>query len=375
MPTRARWAVAASAATTLALLAFGSVPGSPFHPVLADGAGPAGPLRWLGEALGFARLRGDVAAGFGAALLAAAALAFAFLLAEAVAGRVRLRAVLWLAIAANVAVLAAPLLFSRDVYSYAAYGRIVAVHGANPYAAAPSAFPGDPATALVGARWLDATSVYGPAWTAIAALLAGAFDSLAGLVAAFRVVAASATIATIALLPSLVRRLAPGREALAVAAFGCNPVVVVHVVGGGHNDAVVGLGVAAAIALVASGRRALAAAILAAAAAVKAPAAVPLLLLLVATAAAAGPGARLRALRGPILAAAVVLAALAAPFLDAGDPTFGLSRLAGEEGWLAPSRFVRRLLDLVPGVPLGVVARAAFALLLVAAVAGLASAT
>ena len=43
------------------------------------------------------------------------------------AGRVAASAAWTLAIAAHVLLLLAPLLFSRDVYSYAAYGRIAAV--------------------------------------------------------------------------------------------------------------------------------------------------------------------------------------------------------------------------------------------------------
>ena len=48
--------------------------------------------------------------------------------------------------------------------------------------------------------------------------------------------------------------------------------------------------------------------------------------------------------------------------------------LAGHEGWLAPSRFFRRLLDAVSGDTLGVVARVVFAALLLAVVAILARA-
>src|SRR5439155_1132814 len=48
------------------------------------------------------------------------------------------------------------------------------------------------------------------------------------------------------------RRRDPGLTALAVALVGVNPVIVVHTVGGGHNDALVCVGLAAA-AFVASG--------------------------------------------------------------------------------------------------------------------------
>ena len=61
--------------------------------------------------------------------------------------------------------------------------------------------------------------------------------------------------------------------------------------------------------------------------------------------------------------------AFAAPFLNLHDPSLGMFELAGHEGWLAPSRFFRRFLDAVSGDTLGVVARVAFAVVLLAVVA------
>ena len=60
-------------------------------------------------------------------------------------------------------ILPAPILFSRDVYSYVMYGRIISEHGANPYASMPEDFPDEP----LGYR--DETSVYGPAFTTLSA--------------------------------------------------------------------------------------------------------------------------------------------------------------------------------------------------------------
>ena len=151
MPRRARAAMAALAVALLAALAFGSVPGSPFQPVLPSE--PGGPLAWLGRAVGFGSLAPSAAPYVGAALLAALAGAFAWVVVEARAGRVAASAAWTFAIAAHVLLLLAPLLFSRDVYSYAAYGRIAAVHGANPYVATPADFPSDPVVAFVGPKW------------------------------------------------------------------------------------------------------------------------------------------------------------------------------------------------------------------------------
>lgn len=365
MTPRARVAVLASALSMLAVAAYAAVPTSPFQPVLPPGAGPTGPLRWLGEALGFDGLRGDGAAFGGALLLAAAAAAFVALVAAVARGAVPLRAVLAVAIGAQLAVVFLPLLFSRDVYSYAAYGRIVAVHGANPYLVTPLDIAGDPIVAFVGEKWIDTPSVYGPAWSSIAAGVAAIAATPAAAVAWFRAIAIVAGVATTLLLVPVARRVAPGREALAVALFGCNPVVVFHTIASGHNDALVALGVLGALGLVAVGRTTLAAIALSLAALVKAPAAVPLVLLLVWLAARSGPGERWRAVRGPLLASFAVGLVAAGPYLQTEDPTLGLLELASHEGWLAPSRFVARLLDLAaPGLPLAAIARTSFAVVL-----------
>ncbi len=107
--------------------------------------------------------------------LAAAAAAFAFYLAGLATVRrraVRIGAVCAAAAAIQLAPLAGPLFFSHDVYSYWAYGRIAALHDADPYAVAPSAFPHDAATLVVAHGWLHERSVYGPAFTLLSAALA-----------------------------------------------------------------------------------------------------------------------------------------------------------------------------------------------------------
>src|SRR5207248_2977601 len=76
-----------------------------------------------------------------------------------------LMAVAAIACAMQLAPLAAPLLLSTDAWTYWDYGRIAAVHDANPYQHPPSHFPGDPAYPYVGVAWRGTTSVYGPAFT------------------------------------------------------------------------------------------------------------------------------------------------------------------------------------------------------------------
>src|SRR5438105_2345339 len=73
-----------------------------------------------------------------------------------------LRPVLVLALAIQLVPLAAPLLISTDVWTYWDYGRIAAVHHANPYVQNPDDFQGDPAFRWAGTGWWDTSSVYGP---------------------------------------------------------------------------------------------------------------------------------------------------------------------------------------------------------------------
>ena len=58
---------------------------------------------------------------------------------------------------------------SGDVWSYAMYGRIVAVHHASPYRHVPDEYPNDPMLRFVSPAWLHTGSVYGPTFVAFSA--------------------------------------------------------------------------------------------------------------------------------------------------------------------------------------------------------------
>lgn len=346
------WTVAFASTLVVA-----SVPGSPYRPVPLPGDPSAGPLAPVGAAVGLGRLDADALALVGALVMAATVAAFAWVLVVAWRGGVGARAVVAVAVAAQVSLVAFPLLLSRDVYSYAAYGRIAAVHGANPYLSPPSAFPDDPIVDVVGERWLDTPSVYGPAFTLASAGLADASADPRDLVASFRVLAIVGAVATTLLLAALARRVAPERASFAVAAFGLNPVVLLHGAAGGHNDLLVSAALVGGAVLAVHGRRVPAALALTAGALVKVTAGVALVPLLAATAVRSR-----RAAVVSVAACAALVGVVAAPYLQADDPTLGLRSLVGTEGWLAPSRFLRRILDAVSGDALGIVVRVAFPL-------------
>ncbi len=355
-----RVALAASVVSVLLVAIVAATPGSPLQPLLPENAQASGPFRWLADLLGFDALHGSAFAAVGVAAVTFAAVGFVVVLRAAWRGEVSLRIVLALAVAYHIVVLLLPLMFSRDVYSYAYYGRIASTYHANPYVLTPSDFPGDPLSAFVGQKWASTPAVYGPVFTLLSSWITRVVHSVADLIVAFRWLAAIASIGTIAIVARLARRLRPGREAFAVAALGLNPVVLFQSVGSGHNDLLVALAVAGGLALLAARRDLLATAVLTLGVLVKATAVVPLLLLIVVAVVRRGRSERARALCSHVGVVAAIVVAFAAPFFQTKDPSLGMVELAQHEGWLAPSRLVRRLLDGVSGDTLGVVARVTF---------------
>jgi hypothetical protein len=318
--------------------------------------------------VGLDRLGAGALATIGILAVASAAITFLLVLRAAWRREISLRAVIGLAVAYHVVVLFLPLLFSRDVYSYAYYGKIAATYHANPYVRTPADFPRDALAAFVGPKWVGTPAVYGPLFTLASSFVARVADSVAGFIVAFRLMAVAASLGTIAIVARLVGRERRDRAPFAVALVGLNPVVLFQSVASGHNDLLVMLSIAGALTLVFSGRELAATAALALGTLVKATAAVPLLLLLVVVVARRPRGERGRALLGHLAVAGGIGLVFALPFLNSQDPSLGMVELAKHEGWLAPSRFFRRLLDALSGDTLGVVARIAFPLVLLAAV-------
>ena len=360
-------AVAAAVAGFLAEAVVAAVPGSPLQPVLAPGAEAGGPFVWIAETIGLDRLGGalPVASVLG---VAAGMSGFLVLLWAAWDGRISLRLALGLAFAFHLAVVLLPLLISRDVYSYIAHGQIVSVHHANPYVQTPADFPSFLTRELVGPKWVDSPSVYGPLFSHLAGLVTRTTSRLDLLVDAFRLLAIGASLATTFVIGALARSVRPDRAAFAVAAFGLNPVVLFQSAGSGHNDLLVALAIALAAWCVIRDRTLLASGILTLGALVKATAFLPLLLLVVWVAWKHPPGERIRAAASHAGVALALGVLIAAPFLQLHDPSLGMLELSSHEGWLAPSRFFRRVLEAVSGDTLGMVARVAFAVALVGAV-------
>lgn len=224
---------------------------------MGNEAAGAGPLRWTGFA-GAVLLTGGGWALLGGpspvvALAAGVTGTGLLVLAWAMIGRRVLRGAapppawsvrtlaLWAA-----PLLAAPPLFSRDVYSYLAQGEI-ARRGLDPHLVGPRAVLGTASGigARVDGHWTDTPSPYGPLFTAIArgvAAVAGE-DPVAG-VALHRLAVVAGLVLLVAAVPRLCA-LSGGSPAVAMWLGPGNPLVLLHLVGGVHNDALMlGLGLA-----------------------------------------------------------------------------------------------------------------------------------
>jgi hypothetical protein len=366
-------AFASAIASFLLVSVIAATPRSPLQPVLPAGAAPSGPFRRLSGLLGVDRFSADALVAASVVAVALAAAVFLLLLRMAWRRELSVRVVLVMAIAFHAGVLLLPLLISRDVYSYGMYGRIAGLYRENPYVVTPLDVRGDPLFSLIGPKWAGTPAVYGPGFTALSAGLTRWLDGIPALITAYRVIAAGAGVASTCIVVWVVRRLRPERAAFAAALIGLNPVVLFQSVGSGHNDVLVMLAVAGAFALVVLEVPLLATVALTLGMLVKATAALPLFLLVLAVTARSEPGRRLRTLLAHVAVSAGIFAFFALPFLQTRDPSLGMLELSRHEGWLAPSRFVRRIVEGIGdvigaqavGSSLAIAVRVAFALALV----------
>lgn len=147
-------------------------------------------------------------------------------------GRTHVVVVCAIAAAIQLVPLAGPLIISRDVYAYWAYGRIAAVHHVNPYVVAPRHFPSDPASRAMAGGWRSSKSVYGPVFAAASAGLAATGGRSARVEAAVYRVAGAVGM----LLLTALAALAAPLPAFAAAFVGWNPLLAWDFAGGGHND-------------------------------------------------------------------------------------------------------------------------------------------
>ena len=125
---------------------------------------------------------------------------------------------------------------SKDVYSYAMYGRIVAVHHHSPYDTYPMHFEGDPMRRHVSEVWQRTPDIYGPVFTGIMAGLAPVIGESQFLTHfTYQLIALAAVGALLWLLWKRTR------NPCVLAFIGLHPLLAVSVVNGGHPDALIAL--------------------------------------------------------------------------------------------------------------------------------------
>jgi alpha-1,6-mannosyltransferase len=343
----------------------GAAPGSPYQPLLTPNGHPHGPLTALAVRLGLSSIPGNPILAVATIVCAFAVIGFLLLLRAAYHGRVGLGPVVGIVLGAHALLLQLPLLFSRDVYSYAFYGRIAGFYGGNPYVDIPLDHPTDALWKFVGPMWVNTPAVYGPVWSSLSGALSTWLHARPeSQVEAYRMIAVAASLLTCAVIVWTVRRLWPERTAFALAAFGANPVVVFHSVGSGHNDLLVALAIAVAFAFVVSHRELPAIAVLTIGALIKAPAVLPLLVLVVWCIARRRPEERWRVALTHVGLVAIIAVAFSAPYFQLQDPTLGMLTLAGHQGWFAPVAVGAHLVDMLSFHKLGWVVRVVAALVL-----------
>jgi alpha-1,6-mannosyltransferase len=220
-------------------------------------------------------------------------------------------------------------LASSDLYSYAAQAQL-ARHGLDPYTTTPADLPAvDLGKFLdnVAWKWVDTPSPYGPMWVAVSKWVAAATGNHALIsVLLLRLLPFGAVLLTARLLPVLARQYGK-RADLALWVAVANPLILVHAVGGGHNDAVM-------VALIVSG-------------------------LVVATRPGAGwqhlaAGVALMTLAAAVKSPGLVAIAFIVPIYLAGRPGWSWRELARHcAGALAIATAVFAVVSLIAGVGLG----------------------
>jgi Glycosyltransferase family 87 len=201
----------------------------------------------------------------------------------------------------------APPAGSHDLWSYAAYGRLLSVHHASPFTHVPADFPHDPFLHLVARGWRHTGSVYGPGFVGLSAAgtaVTGPSELATRLF--FQLVAALALVFIVLI---VWRRT---RSPVALAFVVLNPALILAV-NGGHNDLLVGLALLGGTLLLEDGRPRRAGLVLAAGALVKLVLVLPLGALLLWTARRHRP-------RAAVEAGATAAAVLVAAYLMAGGP-------------------------------------------------------
>jgi len=219
-----------------------------------------------------------------------------------------LRSLWWIFAMWAAPMLIAPPMFSRDVFSYAAQGEMTSYH-LSPYLLGPFSLGSSPFVNPVDPLWLNAPAPYGPFFL----VLDGSIDRLArhnqlATVIGLRLLEFVAVVALGLGVSALARALGrDGAEAFALCAL--NPIVLITLVDGAHNDALMAALLVWGVVLALRRHLFWAVVVCACAAAVKAPAALGLVFIAWTwLGSRAGVRERLRPIAGSMVVTAAVFA-------------------------------------------------------------------
>jgi alpha-1,6-mannosyltransferase len=162
-------------------------------------------------------------------------------------------------------------LFSRDAYSYAAQGEMMS-RGISPYIYNPAMLGVNAFSGLVDKLWADVTSPYGPVFLWLAGVNASVVNhNELWSVVGFRLIALVGVVMIAVFLPRLARSYGrDGSVAFTLAVL--NPLILLHLIAGAHNDALMLGFLIAGLAMARDGRPALGLLLCSVGAMVKAPA-------------------------------------------------------------------------------------------------------
>lgn len=127
---------------------------------------------------------------------------------------------------------------ATDLFQYVFRGRVLAIYHGNPLLLTPRDFPADPILPYVG-EWTYIPSPYGPVWELLAGVVTWLcrgqlLPTLLGL----KTLVIAFYLGTAFLVDRLLSIVAPGRRVAGMLFFAWNPLVLLELVGNGHNDAV-----------------------------------------------------------------------------------------------------------------------------------------
>jgi hypothetical protein len=181
---------------------------------------------------------------------------------------VALRRITGFTVAALLVLLVVPGVLSTDLFSYAWYGRIVAVFGDNPFTHVPADYVWhDSGKWLQWVFWKETPSAYGPAWVMLAGVIADIAQALGGDIAyhvvGHKVLASLAHVANILLIwkvagivisrywarPEAAKESDwhTGARVAVTLAYAWNPLVMLEIGANGHNDVLLLTGMLAAL--------------------------------------------------------------------------------------------------------------------------------